>query len=256
MSPTKRATPKTTAGSAKPVARRDPTNDVGTILAGLDRVGTKAGRDGMQRYGIVAPKAFGVSVAVMQKMAKPFGKDHELAAALWESGWYEARMMAGFIDDPARVTPAQMDRWAGDFDNWAVCDHLCFHLFDRTPHAFAKIRQWSRKRGEFQKRAAFALLASVALHDKRASDEAFMTCLPLIQDAATDDRNFVRKSLVWALRGVGGRNLALNNAALELSRRLAESDDRIARATGKEVIRELSKPAAVRRLEARKRAAT
>jgi 3-methyladenine DNA glycosylase AlkD len=257
MSPTtKRATPKTTARSAKSVARRDPTSDVGTILARLERVGTKAGRDGMQRYAIVAPKAFGVSVAVMQKMAKPFGKDHELAAALWESGWYEARMMAGFIDDPARVTPAQMDRWASDFDNWAVCDHLCFHLFDRTPHAFAKIRQWSRKRGEFQKRAAFALLASVALHDKRAPDEAFMACLPLIEDAATDDRNFVRKSLVWALRGVGGRNRALNGATLDVAQRLAESGDRTARATGKEVIRELSKPAAVRRLEARPRATT
>ena len=256
MSPTtKRATPKTTPGSEKSVAR-DPTSDVGTILARLERLGTKAGRDGMQRYGIVAPKAFGVSVAVMQKMAKSFGKDHELAAGLWESGWYEARMMAGFIDDPARVTPAQMDRWTGDFDNWAVCDHLCFHLFDRTPHAFAKIRQWSRKRGEFQKRAAFALLASVALHDNRSPDEAFMTCLPLIEDAATDDRNFVRKSLVWALRGVGGRNRALNNAALDVARRLAESDDRTARATGKEVIRELSKPAAVRRLEARKGATT
>ena len=257
MSPTtKRTTPKTTAGSAKSVARRDPTTDVGAILTRLERVGTKAGRDGMQRYGIVAPKMFGVSVAEMQKMAKPFGKDHALAAALWESGWYEARMMAGFIDDPARVTPAQMDRWASDFDNWAVCDHLCFHLFDRTPHAFAKIRQWSRKRGEFQKRAAFALLASVALHDKRAPDESFTTCLPLIEDAAADDRNFVRKSLVWALRGVGGRNRALNTAALDVARRLAESGDRTARATGKEVVRELSKPAAVRRLEARTRATT
>ena len=257
MSPTtKRATPKSTARSAKSVARRDPTNDVGTILARLERLGTKAGRDGMQRYGIVAPKMFGVSVGVMQKMAKPFGKDHELAAALWESGWYEGRMMAGFIDDPARVTPAQMDRWAGDFDNWAVCDHLCFHLFDRTPHAFGKIRQWSRKRGEFQKRAAFALLASVALHDKRAPDEAFMTCLSLIEDAATDDRNFVKKGVVWALRGVGGRNRTLNAAALAAAHRLAESDDRTARSIGKEVIRELSKPAAVRRLEARTRAKT
>ena len=255
---TTRAVPKTRAKSgtsdAAAGAQPDPRRNVKTILAELERVGTKAGRDGMQRYGIVAPKMFGVSVGAMQKMAKPFGKDHELAAALWETGWYEARMMAGFIDDPTRVTPAQMDRWANDFDNWAVCDHLCFHLFDRTPHAFGKIRQWSRKRGEFQKRAAFALLASVALHDKAAPDEAFTACLPLIEDAATDDRNFVKKSLVWALRGVGGRNRALNAAALAVAYRLAESDDRTARSIGKEVIRELSKPAAARRLEARTRA--
>jgi 3-methyladenine DNA glycosylase AlkD len=237
-----------------PASGTDVKSDVETILAALERLGTKANRDGMQRYGIVAPKVFGVSVGQMQKLAKPYGRDHDLAAALWDTGWYEARMMAAFIDEPARVTPAQMDRWASDFDNWAVCDHLCFHLFDRTPHAFDKIRQWSRKRGEFQRRAAFALLASVALHDRGTPDRAFAECLPLIENAATDDRNFVKKSLAWALRGIGGRNRALNSAALDVARRLAESGDRTSRSIGKEVIRELSKPAAARRLEARTRA--
>jgi 3-methyladenine DNA glycosylase AlkD len=189
----------------------------------------------------------------MQKISKQFGRDHDLAAALWETGWYEARMMAGFLDEPARVTPAQMDRWCRDFDNWAICDHLCFHLFDRTPHAFAKIRQWSTKRGEFQKRAAFALLASVALHDRKTPDEEFLPCLGLIEDASTDDRNFVKKGLVWAMRLLGERSRALNVATLDLARRLAESDDRTARSIGKEVIRELAKPAAAKRLASRSR---
>jgi 3-methyladenine DNA glycosylase AlkD len=249
---TKRPT-KTAAKSVKPAAARDVKADVASILAQLERLGTKAGREGMQRYGIVAPKMFGVSVSQMQQMSKQFGRDHDLAAALWETGWYEARMMAGFLDEPTRVTPAQMDRWAGDFDNWAVCDHLCFHLFDRTPHAFAKIRQWSTKRGEFQKRAAFALLASVALHDRKTPDEEFLPCLALIENASTDDRNFVKKSLVWALRLLGERSQALNAATLDLVRRLAESDDRTARSIGKEVIRELAKPAAAKRLASRTR---
>jgi 3-methyladenine DNA glycosylase AlkD len=247
----KRATPKT----AKPVApARDVERDVAAILAELERTGTKAGRDGMQRYGIVAPKMFGVSVGTMQKMSKPLGRQHELAAALWDTGWYEARMMAAFIDEPSRVTPAQMDRWASGFDNWAICDHHCFHLFDRTPYAYDKIEQWSTKHGEFQKRAAFALLASVALHDKKAPDEKFVPCLSLIEKAATDDRNFVRKSVVWALRSVAGRNMSLNTKSLAVARRLAESDDRTARSIGKEVIRELAKPAAVKRLASRTRA--
>ena len=120
------------------------------------------------RYGIVTPKAFGVPMGTIQLLAKRLGTDHELAAALWATGWYEARLLCAYVDDPARVTPAQMDRWVRDFDNWGICDTVCFKLFDRTPHAWAKVAPWSRRRDEFGKRAAFALLASLGLHDKRA----------------------------------------------------------------------------------------
>jgi 3-methyladenine DNA glycosylase AlkD len=229
-------------------------NDVDTILAELKRLGTKKGRDGMARYAIVAPRAFGVSVGQLKAVAKPYGKNHPLALALWDTGWYEARMMTAFVDDPALVTPAQMDRWTNDFDNWAVCDSTCFHVFDKTPHAFPKITQWAKKRGEFQRRAAFVLLASVALHDRKAPDEKFLDALDLVDKASTDERNFVRKSVVWALRSIGGRNRALNAASLSLAKQLAASDDKTARSTGKEVIRELAKPAATRRLESRSRA--
>ena len=132
-------------------------HSVRDVLTFLERRGTKKNRDGMARYAITAPKAFGVSVATLQQLAKRLGRDHELALALWDTGWYEARMLAAFVDEPARVTSAQMDRWAKDFDNWAICDTHCFHLFDRTPHAWKKVRQWSRRREEFVKRAAFAL---------------------------------------------------------------------------------------------------
>jgi 3-methyladenine DNA glycosylase AlkD len=151
-------------------------------------------------------------------------------------------MLVAFVADPARVTPAQMDRWAKDFDNWAICDHVCFHLFDKTPHAWAKITQWSGRREEFVKRAAFALLASVALHDKKAPDEPFLAALPLIEREATDDRNFVKKGVSWALRGIGHRNARLHAAALGLAERLAASPDATARWVGRDAVRDLARP--------------
>jgi 3-methyladenine DNA glycosylase AlkD len=221
------------------------------VLKALERLGTKAYRDGLARYGIVAPKAFGVAMNAIQKLAKQIGRNHALASALWKSGWYEARLLAAFVAEPERVTPAEMDRWVGDFDNWATCDTACFHLWDRTPHAFAKIREWSKRREEFAKRASFALLASVALHDKTAPDREFSRCLPLIERAANDPRNFVKKAVLWALRGVGGRGTALNAEASAVAERLAASDDPTERWIGKGALRELSSPAAKRRAAVR-----
>jgi 3-methyladenine DNA glycosylase AlkD len=133
----------------------------------------------------------------IQALAKHVGRKHDLAGALWDTGWYEARMLVSFIAEPARVTPAEMDRWRRDFDNWAICDTLCFHLFDRTAYAWAKVAEWSEERDEFGKRAAFALLASLSTHDKSAADEPFVESLRLIERAATDERNFVKKGVSW-----------------------------------------------------------
>ena len=218
-------------------------------LTWLERKGTKKNRDGMARYAIVAPKAFGVSVADIRLLGKKIGRDHELAAALWDAGWYEARMLTAFVEEPDRVTPAQMDRWARDFDNWAICDALCFHLFDRSPHAWRKIEQWSSKREEFVRRAAFALLASVALHDKDAPDAPFLRSLRFIESAATDERNFVKKGVSWALRSVGRRNKKLNAASVEVAKRLSESKESAPRWVGKDALRELTSAAVQRRLK-------
>jgi 3-methyladenine DNA glycosylase AlkD len=141
-----------------------------------------------------------------------------------------------------------MDRWCRDFDNWAIPDTLCFYLFDKTPHAWGKVEQWSRKRDEYQKRAAFALLASLALHDKRGSDARFVEGLALIERAAPDERNFVKKAVSWALRAVGRRNAALNAKAVTLARRLSESPETAARWIGKESLKELTSPAVSRQL--------
>ena len=169
------------------------------------------------RYGIVTDKAIGVPMARMQAVAKALGRDHALAAALWETGVYEARMVACMIDDPAAVTPEQMDRWRADFDNWAIVDTVCFKLFDRVPHAFARVDAWATLNDEFGRRAAFALLACLALHG-RGTDADFLARLPLIEAAATDERNFVKKGVNWALRAIGGKKSPpLRDAARDLA---------------------------------------
>jgi 3-methyladenine DNA glycosylase AlkD len=229
--------------SAKPID-----DEVLSALRWLERHATKRTRDGMARYAIPSDHALGVTVADIRILGKRLGRNHELALSLWETGVYEARMLTPFVDEPARVTAAQMDRWARDFDNWAICDALCFHLFDRTPHAWAKVAKWSTRKDEFMKRAAFALLASIALHDKKAPDEPFLASLPLIERGAFDERNFVKKGVSWALRGIGRRNRALNAAAVRVARRLAESDDAPARWVGKDALRELTSAAVIRRL--------
>jgi 3-methyladenine DNA glycosylase AlkD len=239
----------------KPAMKSAPTQasvqaEVQMALSWLEEQSTTHDRENLARFGINASKAFGVSVANIQVLATRLGRKHELAAALWETGWYEARMLTSFVDEPARVTPAQMDRWCRDFDNWGICDTVCFHLFDRTPHAWAKVAKWSDKPDEFVKRAAFALLASLAGHDKSAGDERFVEGLLLIERAATDERNFVKKAVSWALRRIGRRNAALHAAAVPVARRLADSPQAAARWVGKDALRELTSPAVTGKLAA------
>ena len=229
-----------------------PQDSVASLIAELESLGSKKRREEMAtRYGIHTDRAFGVAMGDMQKIARRMGRDHALAAALWDAGCYEARMLAVLVDEPDKVTGAQMDRWAGDFDNWAICDTACMHLFDRTPHVFGKVAKWAKARGEFVRRAAFALLASKAIHDKRGPNEPFASCLLLIENAATDERNFVKKSVNWALRAVGERNRALNAAAVALAQRLADSGVASARWVGKDALKQLSRPAVLRRLARR-----
>jgi 3-methyladenine DNA glycosylase AlkD len=220
---------------------------VDSVLAFLKKHSSVRTREGMARYGIPSEEASGVSVADIRLLAKRLGRDHDLALALWETSSYEARMLTAFIDEPARVTPAQMDRWCRDFDSWAICDALCFHLFDKTPYAWGKIAKWSEARAEFARRAAFALLASVALHDKTAPDKLFLDSFSLIERAATDDRNFVKKAVSWALRGIGKRNAKLHAAALKLARRLSASKDSTTRWIGRDALRDLATDATRRR---------
>lgn len=212
-----------------------------SVIATLRRLATKATLDGMTRYAIPSHNALGVSVSDLQKEAKRIGRNHELAEALWQTNIYEARMMSSFLDEPEKVTSAQMDRWCKDFDSWAICDTVCFHLFDRVPHAYKKVAQWQSKKEEFVKRGAFALLACLALHDKEADNEPFANGLQFIEAAASDERNFVKKGVNWALRAIGCINASMQEAAIVVASRLAASTNATERWVGKDALRQLSK---------------
>jgi 3-methyladenine DNA glycosylase AlkD len=221
---------------------------VKAVLADLARRGTAKDRAGLARYGIVAKKAFGISVGALQKLGKSLGRDHALALALWQSGWYEARLLAAFVDEVDAVTPAQMDAWARDFENWGDCDTVVMHLFDRTPHAWPMARKWCGAKDEFVKRAGFAMLASMALHHKDAPSAPFIKALALVKKGAIDERNFVKKAVNWALRSIGSRDTACHAAALRLAAELADRDEASSRWVGKDALRQLSRPATMKRV--------
>ena len=217
-------------------------SDVDSVLAELERLGTKKTKDAMARYGIPSANALGVRMGDLQKVAKRVGKDHALAAALWKTGCYEARMVTCYVGEPAKLTSAQMDRWTRDCDNWAHVDTLAFALFDKSPHAPSRIAAWATSEREFVKRMAFALIASVALHDKKSGDESFTGYLPIIEAGADDERNFVKKGVSWALRSLGRRSAKLHAACVALAKRLAASEHAGARFVGKDAFRELTSP--------------
>jgi 3-methyladenine DNA glycosylase AlkD len=223
------------------------------VLKWLESHGSRRTLAGMARYAIPSTRAFGIPVGTMRAFAKRVGRDHALAQDLWASGWYEARMVAAFIDDPRHVTLRQMNAWAKDFDSWAICDTVCFHLFDRSPLAWGRVKPWASARPEFVKRAGFALLASLVVHDKAAPDEAFVRHLSLVERGAQDERNFVKKAVNWALRCIGKRSRGLNAAAVDVARRLAETEDAAPRWVGKDALRELTSPAVRKRLAGRAR---
>ncbi len=231
-------------------ATTDPAATAAEIVAALQAAGTVENRAGMAHYGITGNTA-GVSLAAMRPIARRYRPDHALAAALWASGLHEARIMACDLDEPAKVTPEQMDAWAADFDNWALCDGACLHLFVKTPFVEDKIREWAEDEREFVRRAAFSLIAVYTVHGKTIPDRTFAGFLDLVERHAGDPRNYVRKSVNWALRQIGKHSLALHQPALALAHRLAASDDRSARWIGKDAVRELTDAKQRARLEAR-----
>lgn len=221
-----------------------PSMSVGEVVAWLKRSGTKKTLDGMSRYGIPSTRALGVTMAAMKAMAKTLGRDHALAGGLWATGWYEARMLAALVDEPERLTLAQMNGWVDDFDNWAICDTVCFALFDRSPLAWERAAPWAGSDAEWVKRTGFVLMACLAHHDKAAAEADFLPFLPLIEKGARDERNFVKKGVSWALRAIGRRSPKLRIAALAVAERLALSKDDAARWVGKDALRDLHRASA------------
>jgi 3-methyladenine DNA glycosylase AlkD len=208
----------------------------------LDRLKSKAKPEqlpGMAKYGIMVEKRLGVAVPDMRKLSKELGRDHKLALDLWRTGIAEARIVAGMVGDPAKLTEEQMEEWVKGIDSWDVCDQVCMNLFEKNQLAWKKIIDWSEREEEFVKRTAFSLIACLAWHDKQASDEQFIELFPIIIREATDERNFVKKAVNWALRNIGKRNLNLNQAALEAAKEIKRLDSKTARWIAANAIREL-----------------
>jgi 3-methyladenine DNA glycosylase AlkD len=195
--------------------------------------------EGMARYGINPRNTLGVPMPVLRGLARQIKRNHALAMELWESGIHEARILAGLIADPKQVDEQLMESWAHDFDSWDVCDQVVSNLFDKTAYAYSKAVEWSSREPEFVKRAGFVLMAALAVHDKKAPDSAFEPFFPLIQREASDERNFVKKAVNWALRGLGKRNRALNVRAIETARQIALLDSKAARWVAADALREL-----------------
>jgi 3-methyladenine DNA glycosylase AlkD len=209
------------------------------ILGELRAMGSEHNRAGMARFGINVDNALGISVTRLRQMAKDTGKDHELAAQLWDSGIHEARILASIIDEPAAVTEEQMESWAADFNSWDIVDQVCGNLFDKTAFAWDKAVEWTERSEEFVKRAAFSLIAYMAVHLKKTDDREFERFFPIIEREASDDRNFVKKAVNWALRQIGKRSDYLRPQAIACAERIAEQDSRSAKWTARDALREL-----------------
>jgi len=222
--------------------------DYEEILKQLKSLSDSKAVAGMARFGINPKDTYGVSIPVLRKMAKQIGRNHLLAKKLWTLGIHEARILAGMIDPPEEVSEDQMEKWVKDFDSWDVCDQVCSNLFDKTKFAHKKAIEWSKRREEFVKRAGFVLMATLAVHDKEASDKEFLKFLPIIKREATDERNFVKKAVNWALRQIGKRNLSLNKMAIQTAKELQRTDSKSARWIASDAIRELTSEAVRKKL--------
>ena len=218
------------------------------VVAELHALADPARLPGMARVGINIEPAIGVSLPHLRKLGRRLGPDHLLALDLWNTGMHEARILASLVDDPARVTREQMDAWALDFDSWDLCDQVIGNLFDRTPYAVPAARAWTKRDEAFAKRGGFVLIATRAVHDRTSPDGVFTAWFPTIRRGATDDRNYVKKAVSWALRQIGKRNLGLNAAAIAQAETLAASTVTSARWVGRDALRELRLDETKRRL--------
>lgn len=205
---------------------------------------------GMARFGINPNKTYGISMPYLRALAKEIGTDHRLAGQLWASGYHEARILASLVDGPEFVTAAQMEQWARDFDSWDVCDQCCMNLLRRTKFAYRKAAQWSKREGEFIKRAGFVLIATCAVHDQDTPDGVFVQFLAAVKRESTDERNFVRKAVNWALRQIGKRNAYLNARAIATAQEIRSLDSRTARWIAEDALRELTSAAVRKKLRA------
>lgn len=212
----------------------------GEVVAQLKKYSKPRDREGMVRFGINPKYALGVRIPVLRNLAKKIGKNHRLAKGLWATKIHEARILAGIIEEREKVDEKQMGRWVKEFNSWDLCDQCCMNLFDKLPFAWSKAIEWAKREEEFVRRAGFALMACLAVHDKGAKNKDFVNFFPLIKKYSTDERNFVKKAVNWALRQLGKRNQFLEEAAIKTAKEIQKIDSKSAKWIAADAIKELS----------------
>jgi len=218
------------------------------FLAVLQALAKPENVEGMRHFGMLGENRLGIAIPELRRLAKEHGKDHAMALSLWHSGIPEARILASMIEDPQEVSVYQVEEWVSGFNSWDVCDQVCMNLLEKVPSAVARIPAWAAREEEFVRRTAFSLMACLAWHDKKASNDSFIAYFPLIKQAAVDERNFVKKAVNWALRNIGKRNPALNQAAISLAEDLQQMDSKSARWIAADALRELRSDAVQKRI--------
>lgn len=217
-------------------------------IAHLRSLAEPHGRASMARFGINTERALGLSMPILRRTARQVGRNQAVAEDLWRSGLHEARILAALVADPAACDRALLERWAEALDSWDLTDQFCINLARRTAEPYGLVERWCPRPETFVRRAGFALIACLAVHDKAAPDNRFLALLPKIEKFADDDRNFVKKAVNWALRQVGKRNTELNRAAVACAERLAARPEPSARWIGRDALRELTSDKVQRRL--------
>ena len=218
------------------------------LISALHSLANPKAKKAQSYFKIESKETIGIRTPELRKLAKQIGKNHELALELWQSEIFEARMLAALIAEPKKVTERLMEKWLKDFDNWGIVDCTCGELFDKTPFAYKKAIEWSTRKKEFEKRAAFSMMATLAVHDKKANDEKFLPFLPIIKREANDERNFVKKAVNWALRQIGKRNVKLNKLAIKTAKEIHQLDSSTAKWIASDALRELQSEAIQKRL--------
>jgi 3-methyladenine DNA glycosylase AlkD len=207
---------------------------------------------GMAHFGIKGGKMLGISVTELRKLARRIKTDQKLAVELWKTGIHDGRILASIIADHKQFSEELMDDWVSDFDSWDICDQVCGNIFCYLPITYRKTGEWVKSDKEFVRRTAFSSIAYLAVHDKKASDADLLKFFPLIEKYSGDERNFMRKSVNWALRQIGKRNLNLNKQALVLAHKLSNSKDKTERWIGKDAVKELESAAVKAKLSKQK----
>lgn len=235
----------------KKLKKAEELTDVQVVLKKLKPLANPKNIKGMARFGINTEKALGIPVPFLRNLAKKTGKNHKLALDLWDSGLHEARILASMIDDFSLITEKQMERWVRGFNSWDICDQVCMNLFNKTPFAVKKAKDWTKSSREFVKRAGFAMVASLAVHDKKMKNRQFEQFFCLMEKESGDERNFVKKALNWALRQIGKRNEKLNKEAIKIAKRIQKQNSKSAKWIASNALIELQSEAIRKRFKKR-----